>query len=431
VVGGGRPTLCACAAHAASLVHHACAVTQAAVAPTGHLPIFTNFITRRDQKVGAAMQWMIIALGLLASRYEAVLPGASAFVFEDEPTSSSLDLLDEAHVLYVDVAAPPEPSASEQRLQRLREQWFTNPVHELAESEFAELALDPQRPYWLAVLFTSDTPGCIAAEEEFVAAARAYWSTLERRRNVTSSTLFFAHAALKHAAGVFRAHKVAKVPALLLLPPYDARAAENTPFPAEWWREHNHPLRFAPWIAQEAGVEIPTQSVLGNSDFESYVQLGFLGQIVLVALLNVRRFQTKQGWMYLTGIVYTLSVSGMIFCLLRGSPPFGLSQQHGLLFLYPDKQSQFLLEGLFIGAITAASGAVLVVAYFFAHGRDVLSEYLDDEPANVSDEEKRSVYNSNANMALFMFTAGVITLTMCFVRKAPWYRPAFTNLHPH
>ena len=152
----------------------------------------------------------------------------------------------------------------------LKMTWYASPVLHLSESEFVEYAMEPTRPYYLAVLFTANTTGCPAAAEEFSLVARAYWINLERKRAVTSSNLFFIHMELASNQGVFRSHKITKVPVLVLIPPLDAEIQQDAPFPSSWIREHNDPLRFGAWISVRSKAEVPPPEILAPSVIEGF-----------------------------------------------------------------------------------------------------------------------------------------------------------------
>lgn len=58
-------------------------------------------------------------------------------------------------------------------------------------------------------------------------------------------------------------------------------------------------------------------------------------------------------WIWLTGsyIIFTSGVGGMVYCIIRGPPPFGMSQQTKKLSLFAlhSSQEQFVTEGLIMG----------------------------------------------------------------------------------
>lgn len=58
-------------------------------------------------------------------------------------------------------------------------------------------------------------------------------------------------------------------------------------------------------------------------------------------------------WIWLTGsyIIFTSGVGGMVYCIIRGPPPFGMSQHTNKLSLFAlhSSQEQFVAEGLIMG----------------------------------------------------------------------------------
>jgi len=95
-----------------------------------------------------------------------------------------------------------------------------------------------------------------------------------------------------------------------------------------------------------------------------------------------------------------------------------MSRDQGLLLLYPDKQNQFLLEGLFVAFVTVGTGSMLISAMMYANGRDIWGEILEEPRPRRSREEDRKAYNQNVNTSMLMFLTGIATLTFMFFRKA-------------
>jgi hypothetical protein len=377
----------------------------------------------------------VLLLALLLVVSSANVLGVVSTPAEEEAPRDGLEIVDPA------AAAPSEEDAArnsteassgplmetkgEELWSRLRPTWHASPVLQWSEHEFHAFAYEPTRPYALAVLFSHNTSGCHVAKADFASMARAYWKDLEQRRAVTSSRLYFVNIELSVAAGVFRTHKVSKVPSLVLIPALDGAILEGRALPAEWWRSHDDERRFRAWVQAQTGLAIPRDDSVSQDTMDGAIRIAFVAQLGLMVALNVRRLLKKKGWMYLTAIVYTVSVSGMIFCLLRGAPPIGLSRERGILFLYPDKYNQFLLEGLFVAALCVGTGAGLIFAFSFAMGEDVLGEWLQepDSYARASPQQRRTGMDQNCVIALCMFYLGFLFMTLMFMHKAPWYHP--------
>ncbi len=56
-------------------------------------------------------------------------------------------------------------------------------------------------------------------------------------------------------------------------------------------------------------------------------------------------------WLWLSGsyLIFTTAVGGMVYCVIRSPPPFGMQQQRLHLFAMHTSQDQFVAEGLIMG----------------------------------------------------------------------------------
>ena len=66
--------------------------------------------------------------------------------------------------------------------------------------------------------------------------------------------------------------------------------------------------------------------------------------------------RNKKLWLWGSLAVYMISISGIIFDLIRSPPPFYCTRK-GCMFFHPQSQQQFVVEGIIVG------GFHLVMAY--------------------------------------------------------------------
>lgn len=326
------------------------------------------------------------------------------------------------------------------QLQSIRTSWKRSPVLVLDEDEnmLQELAGNTS-PANFAVLFVARSEGCQVVKRNFEALAQSYWQDLERGRRVSTSKLFFFVANSTKSTKLFRAHRVSKVPTLVLIPqgaPYPLPGEE---FPEEWkldpsmsdWSD------LAGWLSSQTGIRVSSQEgsgILSTDTLESFERYGrviIAIQIGAIVLVNIDKFQYKTAWLIVSMAAYFFSVSGSLFCLLRGVPPLGYTEQTGIMFFYPDRSNQFLLEGLVVGVLHTLVSVSLVVAGFNAQGVDCLAQLetmIQGEDAEESERHESPIERyqrliKNASLCLVICSVVFINVIIFFRRKAPWYHP--------
>jgi hypothetical protein len=71
-------------------------------------------------------------------------------------------------------------------------------------------------------------------------------------------------------------------------------------------------------------------------------------------------------WLTFTYLVYGSGVGGMVYCVIRTPPPFGVSQRQVQLFAMRSGSEQFVLEGVVMGVINLMVGLSFVGVYLMA-----------------------------------------------------------------
>jgi hypothetical protein len=298
-------------------------------------------------------------------------------------------------------------------------------------------------PAFLVLLFVSNSEACTSFSNNLLSISRAYWNDLERRRSVSTSKLYFIsfNASQPNGAKLFRRFRVTKVPTVILLPRGGAFPAAGQAFPDEWAMDASlqsgEDIRA--WLeGQIQGLKLPRPAsvdiVNSTASFiEQYGMIIIFFQVLFIFGSNAYRFTGKTAWMILSLGVYFFSISGCIYCFLRGAAPFGYSEQHGFMFIYPDRGSQFFLEGLMIGMCNSLISVALVLAGYFAQGEDALAtlEAWFDGTANdqvrTSEgrrELKERLYKTGS-MCVAVAIVFWLNVWVLFKRKAPWYSPFY------
>lgn len=76
----------------------------------------------------------------------------------------------------------------------------------------------------------------------------------------------------------------------------------------------------------------------------------------------LQKLRSKRLWMSISWLFYGLSVSGMVFCIIRDPPPFNVERSGRIQFFHPGGRQQFVVEGLIIGGcnVVAALSVILL-----------------------------------------------------------------------
>lgn len=60
-------------------------------------------------------------------------------------------------------------------------------------------------------------------------------------------------------------------------------------------------------------------------------------------------------------LFYGLSVSGMVYCIIREPPPYSMERNGKIKYFHPAGRQQFVFEGLIIGAYDVAAAGFVVL----------------------------------------------------------------------
>ena len=102
------------------------------------------------------------------------------------------------------------------------------------------------------------------------------------------------------------------------------------------------------------------------------VAVGFAVVVALLLWLGLDRWEWVKGIVFSRGVwllfsygVFMTATGGMVYCLIRGPPPYGVYQQKVQLFSMRDSSDQFIVEGLVMGCIQLCAGLSFVSLYWF------------------------------------------------------------------
>jgi len=326
------------------------------------------------------------------------------------------------------------------RLESIRKLWKREPIIALDDRpNILRDLIEESAPEGFAVLFTASSDGCKNMLDNFQLIAKGYWEELEKKRSVSTARLFFFAANATKDTRIFRDHKMQKVPTLVYIPKFAAYPVRGDSFPAEWIMDPTISSTYdmKTFLELRSNLTIPLKANSGSAfvdkavgKIEDWGMLIIFVQLAGIALSNISRFRTKNAWLCISLTIFFVSMSGTIYCLLRGCPPFAYSQQHGLMFIYPDRGSQFFFEGIMIGVLNCSVSLLFVIGADLSMGVDKLKaieDWFDGEELRQNHRETREARMKRLvkNAYICISVAMIINFNIFIIyrRKAPWYQP--------
>jgi hypothetical protein len=73
------------------------------------------------------------------------------------------------------------------------------------------------------------------------------------------------------------------------------------------------------------------------------------------------KLRRKQLWMTVSLLFYGLSVSGMVYCIIRNPPPYTADRKGNIQYFHPQGRQQFVYEGLIVGGYDVAAAIFMIL----------------------------------------------------------------------
>ena len=128
-------------------------------------------------------------------------------------------------------------------------------------------------------------------------------------------------------------------------------------------------------------------------------------------LSKIRRVKL---WMGLSLIIYTLSVSGMVYCIIR-TPPLYKTDRRGLVqYFDPNSRTQNVYEGLIIGFYNTVCAICIIVL-----GESIVAYSKKVTTGGVGIGKKN--FYSMMVFALLMFIVTYRNIRSAYAYKNGWY----------
>ncbi|KAF0722649.1 hypothetical protein Ae201684P_004532 [Aphanomyces euteiches] len=137
---------------------------------------------------------------------------------------------------------------------------------------------------------------------------------------------------------------------------------------------------FLSFVRSKTGV----QAEIVRSKVIAYITVG--GSVLLFTLIVyaiatnfqavLNRIRRKQLWLIISLLFYGLSVSGMVYCIVREPPPYLRERSGQITFFHRQGRQQYVAEGLIVGALDLTSaGCIIALSQVAVHVRSPILRY--------------------------------------------------------
>ncbi|GLD95968.1 hypothetical protein PINS_up004646 [Pythium insidiosum] len=253
---------------------------------------------------------------------------------------------------------------------------------EFTSESYEQFVLRPDRPYHLFLLYTAmadkySCEVCKAIHPEFHTLAESYLAG--KQASVTTRDgldVYFGVVDFDQNQQVFGVYGFTSAPHIGYVGPdrnedTGKRAPSKVTFPAEDMYNIYHLGKQAEnivgFVTQKTGADFVIQrskAFLYGLIVVTLVSLLIIAKIVLANLDKVlARLRRKRLWMTVSLLFYGLSVSGMVYCIIREPPAYTTERNGKIKYFHPGGRSQFVVEGLIIGGLDVmAAGFVILLS---------------------------------------------------------------------
>ncbi|CEG46334.1 magnesium transporter protein 1-like [Plasmopara halstedii] len=266
---------------------------------------------------------------------------------------------------------------------------FTNEI-------YGRYALRPDRPYHLVLLFTVSGAKfkcdiCKLVLPEFELLGLSYEAAKQIKVDTRDGLeIFFGVVDYSANEDVFKRFDYTSAPHIVYVAPdrsFDAGEVMPKKFKVEtqnFYNVHSQSSSadaLALFVKQRTGFEIYVQ----RSKTTLYLFLvlalalaALIAKLVLAHLdLVLAKLRRKQLWMTVSLLFYGLSVSGMVYCIIRKPPPFASDRAGNIQYFHPQGRQQFIYEGLIVGGYDIAAAIfIILLSQWTLYLRNPIVRYL-------------------------------------------------------
>lgn len=274
------------------------------------------------------------------------------------------------------------------------------------------------RPFHLLLLFTAQDAKfscdvCQRTYPEFLTLAQSYAT----HQPSSALPLYFGVLDYEHNKASFALHDFASAPHVVYISPtqlvqIDAKSRKSPFNDGQIFNLYSNGQTAEDmllFLSERSGIRYPIQ----RSMMKTYLTLAVVLLLTLVLAGVVafhwtyflHKMRSKALWSLVSFMFYTLSVGGMVFCIIRDPPPFAVDRSGTMSFVHSGGRNQYVVEGLIIGLCNAVA-ALSVIA-------------LTQWAPKVKDPQTRTMAMAMCLLAFFALYRFVVRT---YGRKNSWYQ---------
>jgi len=246
-------------------------------------------------------------------------------------------------------------------------------VIKLDDETYNHYAVKKPRSYSLIVFLTASSSKfkctiCKQVEKEFSIVAKAYASEVKASGSIPQ--VFFIKLDYETSHETFKKYGFTNVPVIFYISTNhgERKGSEYHILIRDKYHISSADVD-AESISNFVGGRINMSIPIKRSMIGSYFMLIFIfGVIALLVkpIINSLDFwlslvQSKYLWAFISGAIYTCSISGVVFDIIRSPQSYYANPQTGqIMFFYPQSGNQFVVEGFIIGFLNILCGIALI-----------------------------------------------------------------------
>mmetsp|Transcript_1537 Transcript_1537/g.2471 ORF Transcript_1537/g.2471 Transcript_1537/m.2471 type:complete len:404 (-) Transcript_1537:74-1285(-) len=245
----------------------------------------------------------------------------------------------------------------------------------LTETLFTKYITKRPRLYYAVLYFTAkgaryDCSACISGGQVIETVANYYHQQYDILTAPNHSKIAFFDIDVSNAEKVFQTLGLQTVPRTFIVPPKDANSKREgiQKLELESGIVHAGVASFLDALRERTGVEVKV-----TMDPKPFLYFLCGGSVILAFLVDqavrdlskaVLWYRSPALWLLICLLCFCVGVSGSIYCIIRSSPLVGPGPMGTGRIFSPEGRGQFLLEGVFIAALTIAAAGLLAFAHY-------------------------------------------------------------------
>ncbi|KAL3660787.1 hypothetical protein V7S43_014189 [Phytophthora oleae] len=245
---------------------------------------------------------------------------------------------------------------------------------------FGRYAVRPDRPYHLVLLFTATAAKykcetCAQVTPEFETLGESYETAKQVKVDTRDGLeVFFAVVDFEANQEAFGMYEFTSAPHVVYVAPdRSIDSGERMPKKAKVephnlynvYSQGKEAEAMATFIKQRTGFEFTIQR---SKTFLYVLIVMVLASTALTAKLVLShldfvmaKLRRKQLWMTVSLLFYGLSVSGMVYCIIRNPPPYTADRKGNIQYFHPQGRQQFVYEGLIVGGYDVCAAVFMIL----------------------------------------------------------------------